>query len=53
MTLSGLVEKVVQVKNHVGWFGKSSAEYYCRMSTLVDSGVMSRSWQILCFRQVV
>lgn len=41
MTLSESVEKVDKVKNHVGWFGKSSAEYYCRMSTLVDSGVVA------------
>lgn len=32
MTLSGSVEMLDQVMNHVGWFGKSSAEYYCRMS---------------------
>jgi hypothetical protein len=41
MTLSGSVEKVDQVMAHVGLFGKSSAKYYCRMSTLVDSGVVA------------
>lgn len=41
MTSSVSVEKVDKVMNHVGWFGKSSAEYYCRMSTLVDSGVVA------------
>lgn len=41
MTLSGSVERVDQVMNHVGWFGKYSAEYYCRISTLVGSGVVA------------
>lgn len=41
MTSSVSVEKVDKVMNHVEWFGKSSAEYYCRMSTLVDSGVVA------------
>lgn len=38
MTLSGSVKRVDQVMNHVEWFGKYTAEYYCRISTLVDSG---------------
>lgn len=44
MTLSGSVERVDQGMNHVGWFGKSSAEYYCRMSTLADSGVVASTF---------
>lgn len=42
MTLSGSVESVDQAVNHVEWFAKSSAEYYCKMSLLVESGVASK-----------
>jgi hypothetical protein len=41
VTLSGSVEKLDQVMDHVGWFWKPSAEYYCRMLTLIDSGVVA------------
>lgn len=33
MALSESVEMIDQVMNHVGCFGKSYSEYYCRMST--------------------
>lgn len=29
------------MKSHVGRFGKSSAEYYCRMPTLIESGMVA------------
>ena len=41
MALSGSVDNVDQVMNHVGWFNKSSAEYYTRMHSLVDAGIVA------------
>lgn len=41
MALSGSAENAVQVLRHIGWFGKSSAEYYSRMHTMIDSGVVA------------
>lgn len=41
MALSGSAENVDQVMRHIGWFGKSSAEYYSRMHTMIDSGVVA------------
>ena len=41
MALSGSAENAVQVMRHISWFGKSSAEYYSRMHTMIDSGVVA------------
>ena len=41
MALSGSVDNVDQVMNHVGWFNKSSAEYYTKMHSLVDAGIVA------------
>jgi len=41
MALSGSAENVDQAMRHVGWFGKTSAEYYGRMHTLVDAAVVA------------
>ena len=41
MTLSGSVDSVDQIMNHMGWFGRSSAEYYSRLHTMIDSGVVA------------
>lgn len=41
MTLSGSVASVDQAVNQVEWFAKSSAEYYCKMLLLVESGVVA------------
>jgi hypothetical protein len=40
MALSGSAENANQVMRHIGWFSKSSAEYYSRMHMMVDSGVV-------------
>lgn len=41
MALSGSAENVDQVMRHIGWFGMSSAEYYSRMHTMINSGVVA------------
>ncbi|CAG2202351.1 unnamed protein product [Mytilus edulis] len=38
MALSGAAENVDQAMKHIGWFGRTSAEYYSRIHTLVDAG---------------
>lgn len=41
MALSDSAGSVDQAMNHIGWFGKASAEYYSRVNTLVDAGVVA------------
>lgn len=41
IALSDAASNVDQAMEHVGWFGKSSAEYYSRMHSLVDAGVVA------------
>ncbi|CAG2195475.1 unnamed protein product [Mytilus edulis] len=38
MALSGAAGNVDQAMKHIGWFGRTSAEYYSRIHTLVDAG---------------
>ncbi|CAG2243779.1 unnamed protein product [Mytilus edulis] len=41
MALSDSASNVDEVMNHVGWFGKASAEYYGRVNTLIDSEIVA------------
>ncbi|CAG2239785.1 unnamed protein product [Mytilus edulis] len=41
MALSGQLKMVDQAMKHIGWFGRTSAEYYSRIHTLVDAGSMT------------
>lgn len=41
IALSNSADNVDQVMNHIGWFGKASAEYYSRVNTLVDADVVA------------
>ena len=37
LALSGSVDNIGQMMNHVGWYGEESAEYYSRLPALVES----------------
>ena len=41
MALSNSADSADQAMNHIGWFGKASAEYYSRVHTLVDASVVA------------
>lgn len=41
MALSNSADSVDQAMQHIGWFGKASADYYSRVNTLVDAGVVA------------
>ena len=37
LALSGSVDNIDQMMNHIGWYGEGSAEYYSRLPVLVES----------------
>ena len=43
MALSNSADNVDQAMEHIGWFGKASAEYYSRINTLVDSSIVAEN----------
>ena len=38
LALSGSVDNIDQIMNHIGWYGEGSAEYYSRLAVFVESG---------------